>query len=138
MENAIGQSALDLAVDIRTISAELLPIDHSFIPFDLLMRIGVEYIHGNQLTLKSLFTSLPHSEMGMRYHFRHMIENDWIQVHPSPTDRRSKLVTPTCKLIGALIVLDTELRRSISHYTPDTNKRISWVTPKPFGVQDEL
>lgn len=44
--------------------------------------------------------------MGMRYHFSRLLANGWIEVHPSPTDRRSKRVFPTTKLLEKLQLLD--------------------------------
>lgn len=125
----IERSALSLATGVRKISGELLPLENSFIPFDLLFRIGLEYEYDNQLSLKSLFSSLPHSEMGMRYHFRRLLENGWIQVHPSPSDRRSKLVTPTNKLLDRLALLDTEFKNLINQHSACTSEPILRLKP---------
>jgi hypothetical protein len=94
-------------------SAELLPLDNSFISFDLLFKIGLAHIENDELTLKVLFAGLPHSEMGMRYHFRRLLANGWIEVQPSPHDRRSKRVIATCKLLEQLAQLDQRFAEAV-------------------------
>lgn len=116
MEDTIGRTALKIAQDIRTMSAELLPLDNSFIPFDLLFKIGLAHIESDELTLKALFTGLPHSEMGMRYHFRRLLANGWIEVQPSPHDRRSKRVIATCKLLEQLTLLDQRFVEAVDQH----------------------
>jgi hypothetical protein len=97
-------------------SSELLPLDNSFITFDLLVKIGLAHTENDELTLKALFTGLPHSEMGMRYHFRRLLANGWIELHPSPYDRRSKRVIATSKLLGQLMLLDQEFFKSVEQH----------------------
>jgi hypothetical protein len=116
VEDTIGLTALKVALDVRTMSDELLPLYNSFIPFDLLFKIGLAHIENNELTLKGLFTGLPHSEMGMRYHFRRLIANGWIEVHPSLNDRRSKRVIATCKLLDQLKLLDQGLVKAFEQH----------------------
>ena len=123
MEFNIAYSALRVAVSIRLTSSALLPLDNSFIPFDLLIRIGIAYFECNELTLKSLFTGLPHSEMGMRYHFKRLLSNGWIEVLPSKTDKRSKLVIPTSKLLDQLTLLDQEFSKFVQQHTLDINTK---------------
>lgn len=97
-------------------SAEFLPLDNSFIPFDLLLRIGIAHFENNNLTVKSLFAGLPHSEMGIRYHFCRLLAKGWIEVHPSTSDRRSKLVIPTSKLLDQLMLLDQEFAKVMKQH----------------------
>ena len=87
----------------RTISAEHLPIGHSFIPFDLLLHV---YLHhtdaeNDPLTMKALLASLPYSDMGVRYHLRRLIDRDWISIGKNPHDLRISSVTATRKTISA-------------------------------------
>ncbi len=116
MENTIGHTALKVALHVRAISAELLPLDNSFISFDLLFKIGLAHIENDELTLKALFTGLPHSEMGMRYHFRRLLANGWIELQPSPHDRRSKRVIATCKLLEQLTLLDQRFVEAVEQH----------------------
>jgi hypothetical protein len=116
VENTIGHTALKVALHVRTMSAELLPLNNSFITFDLLFKIGLAQIENNELTLKALFMDLPHSEMGMRYHFRRLLANGWIEVHPSPCDRRSKRVFATDKLLDRLRLLDKGFFKAVEQH----------------------
>ena len=97
-------------------SAELLPLDNSFISFDLLFKIGLAHIENDELTLKALFTGLPHSEMGMRYHLRRLLANGWIEVQPSLSDRRSKHLIATCKLLDQLKLLDQKFVKAVEQH----------------------
>lgn len=100
---------LSVIIEMRARAAKYLPIDNSLIPFDLLFKISMAHWAGTELTIKSLFADLPHSEMGMRYHYRRLLEKGWIQVFPSPSDKRSKVVVPTNKLLERLVKLDLEI-----------------------------
>ena len=106
-------------------SSELLPLDNSFIPFDILFKIGIAHFENQELTLKSLFTGLPHSEMGIRYHFRRLLANGWIELHPSTTDRRTKLVTATPRLLDQLMLLDLAFAKMVEQHGPDTDARLA-------------
>ena len=116
VEILIESTTLKVALDLRTMSAQHLPLDNSFIPFDLLFKIGLAHIENNELTLKALFTGLPHSEMGMRYHFRRLLANGWIEVHQSPYDRRSKRVIATDKLLEQLRLLDQGFFKAVEQH----------------------
>jgi hypothetical protein len=99
----------------RTISAEHLPIGHSFIPYDLLLQI---YLHAisemrEQLNIKSLFASLPYSDMGMRYHLRRLIDNGWIKIDTNGSDPRMRSVTPTAKTFVKFDAITIELMSKI-------------------------
>ena len=106
---------LKAIVGIREKSARHLPIDNSLIPFDLLFKVGLAHATCEQLSVKSLFSNLPHSEMGMRYHFTRLLERGWLEVLPSPVDRRSKVVQPTEKLLNRLVELESEVRHLLSY-----------------------
>ena len=113
----IAHSNLIVAFRIRLASSDLLPLDNSFIPFDLLFKVGMSHFDCRELTLKSLFTGLPHSEMGMRYHLKRLISNGWIELLPSKNDKRSKLVIPTCKFLGQLVLLEQEFSKFLQQHT---------------------
>jgi hypothetical protein len=53
------------------------------------------------LTVKALFTALPYSDMGLRYHYRRLVTSGWIEVKPSSKDKRNKTLIPTLKLMQA-------------------------------------
>jgi DNA-binding MarR family transcriptional regulator len=83
----------------RKVSAQHLPIGHSFIPFDLLLQVYLHEVNASsrQLNIKALFAALPYSEMGMRYHLRRLIESDWLVVGKCSNDPRVRLVSATDK-----------------------------------------
>jgi hypothetical protein len=122
MELLITRNALQVAIKVRNKSAELLPLDNSLIPFDLLFKIGLAHADNQDLTLKSLFSGLPHSEMGMRYHFRRLLLNGWIEVYQSKNDRRSKLVLPAKKLLHQFYILDKEFINLSEFIMPSVEK----------------
>ena len=83
---------------IRRQSATYLPIGHSFIPYDILVAVVEHFTNNKELTVKALFASLPYSDMGLRYHFRKLVQNGWIELHAIDGDARVKQIKPTEKL----------------------------------------
>ena len=100
----------------RTLCAEHLPIGHSFIPYDLLLQV---YFHNvsapeEQLNIKSLFASLPYSDMGMRYHLRRLIDDGWIKIDSNNGDPRMRRVTLTAKTLSGFGAIAKELAPKLS------------------------
>lgn len=89
---------VNLLGNIRLQTSSHLPIGHSFIPYDILIAVIKSYITNEGLTVKALFASLPYSDMGLRHHFRRLIETGWIELHATDIDARVKQVKPTEKL----------------------------------------
>lgn len=83
---------------IRIQTSSQLPIGHSYIPYDILMTVIHSSINNNELTVKALFASLPYSSMGLRYHFRRLLDRGWIELESDKVDARVKQVKPTIKL----------------------------------------
>jgi hypothetical protein len=83
----------------REVSAQHLPIGHSFIPFDLLLQVCLHEVRyqDQPLSMKALFASLPYSDMGVRYHLRRLIENEWIVIDKNDMDPRMRSVSATDK-----------------------------------------
>lgn len=94
-----------ILIEIRQISSELLPIGHSFIPFDILITAIRGNDDGKELTVKALFASLPYSDMGIRYHFNQLLKQGWITLHNGDIDSRIKRVSPSEKLIQSFELL---------------------------------
>ena len=95
---------------IRKNISSLLPIGHSLIPFDILLTVVKGNAEGEDLTVKALFTELPYSDMGIRYHFRTLIKNGWIELHNGDKDTRIRRVKPTEKLIKRFTLLAEQLK----------------------------
>lgn len=51
------------------------------------------------LTVKTLFKSLPHSDMGIRYRFNQLVQEGYIELHNGSADTRIKFVKPAQKLL---------------------------------------
>lgn len=110
-KSAISPCPIVLLELARRASARHLPIGHSFIPFDLLLQV---YLRDSDRAkpphnIKSLFASLPHSEMGMRYHLKRLIDGCWVSLRKSDSDPRVKLILPTSKTRERFAQLSKEL-----------------------------
>lgn len=92
-------STTKMFVEFRKQTSAHLPIGHSFIPFDILLTVVNSHEIDSQLTVKGLFTELPYSDMGLRYHFAKLIDSGWIELEAVSTDARLKKVKPTTKLL---------------------------------------
>lgn len=98
MEIKQQQSVIATLALIRKQTAAHLPIGHSFIPYDILVTVVDNFTNDKELTVKALFATLPYSDMGLRYHFRKLVETGWIELHAVNGDARVKQVKPTDKL----------------------------------------
>lgn len=98
MEIKQQQSVIATLALIRKQTAAHLPIGHSFIPYDILVTVVDSFTSDKELTVKALFATLPYSDMGLRYHFRKLVETGWIELHAVNGDARVKQVKPTDKL----------------------------------------
>lgn len=103
-------SVINALTEVRKQTMVLLPIGHSFIPFDILLTVVRGSAEGEDLTVKALFTALPYSDMGIRYHFRTLIKNGWIELHNGDKDTRIRRVKPTEKLIKRFALLSQQLK----------------------------
>ncbi len=103
-------SVVNVLTEVRKQTTVLLPIGHSFIPFDILLAVIKGYEDGDELTVKALFATLPYSDMGIRYHFRTLIKNGWIELHNGDKDTRIRRVKPTEKLVKRFTLLSQQIR----------------------------
>jgi hypothetical protein len=103
-------SVVNALTEVRKQTTVLLPIGHSFIPFDILLAVIKGYEDGNELSVKALFATLPYSDMGIRYHFRTLIKNGWIELHNGDKDTRIRRVKPTEKLVKRFTLLSQQIR----------------------------
>lgn len=98
MEIRQQQNVVAILALIRKQCATHLPIGHSFIPYDILVVVIDSFTSNKELTVKALFATLPYSDMGLRHHFRRLIDNGWIELHSVNGDARVKQIKPTEKL----------------------------------------
>ena len=83
---------IDLITSIRKISQRNLPITTSFIPYDILVYLYKAYTDQKQVNLKEFFLQFKHSEMGVRYHLKQLMDDGWISLSENPNDKRSKVL----------------------------------------------
>ena len=101
MNNLNISLIINFLMHARTVTRMHLPIDHSFIPYEMMLIVILHYLNNEELTVKRLFNSGSFSEMGNRYHFNKLVKNEWIIVKDHATDHRLKLIIPSEKLILA-------------------------------------
>lgn len=109
MPNQNIHAVLNLLIKVREITSSHLPIGHSFIPYEMMLIVVSHYISQEELTVKRLFNSGEFSEMGNRYHFRKLIEKDFIVLKNHPLDSRLKLILPSQKLLDCFDQVSTQL-----------------------------
>ena len=90
---------IDLILEIRKISQQNLPVETSFIPYDILIFLYKTHANKQVINLKDFFRFFNHSEMGVRYHLKRLINDGWVSLADSPTDRRSKLLVMNARFI---------------------------------------
>ena len=111
---------IDLITQIRKISQQNLPVDTSFIPYDILVFLYKAHANAQTINLKEFFLLFKHSEMGVRYHLKRLVSDGWITLVENPGDHRSKLVVVSPKFIEQMektlseISLYTEQRALLS------------------------
>lgn len=116
MENKQQQTVVATLALIRKHSAAHLPIGHSFIPYDILVTVIDSFTSDKELTVKALFATLPYSDMGLRYHFRKLIDTGWIELHAVNGDARVKQVKPTNKLSKQFELLSEKLNPLLNKF----------------------
>jgi len=93
----------------REVTAANLPIGHSFIPYDILLYLFHCQSIEETTTVKSLFASLPYSDMGTRIHFNSLVANGWIELVSNEKDKRMKVCRPTDKFNSRFELIAKEL-----------------------------
>ena len=133
MNNLNISLIINFLMQARTVTRMHLPIDHSFIPYEMMLIVILHYLKDEELTVKRLFNSGSFSEMGNRYHFRKLLEKEWISLQDHPSDSRLKLILPTPKLLSSFEIISKELHDSFldvsKHYlglnVSDSNRSIT-------------
>ena len=104
-------AAAELLKKTRTVTAANLPIGHSFIPYDILLYLFHCQSIEETMTVKSLFASLPYSDMGTRYHFNRLVTSGWIELVTNEKDTRMKVCRPTEKFNSRFGLIVEELAK---------------------------
>jgi DNA-binding MarR family transcriptional regulator len=69
-------------------------------------------LEGNELSFKKLYSSVNHSDIGLRNHLMKLKDGGWISINESKKDARSKIISATDKLHKTYERLDEALRKN--------------------------
>ena len=86
---------------LATVRAECkkhLDISHSCIPYNIISEVIMSELNGEELSVKQLFSKLPFSDMGIRYHIRQLTAKGWIVTNQTDYDKRVKTIHSQEKL----------------------------------------
>ncbi len=95
---------------LREEISKLLPINNSFIRYDLLNLVMLYELEGKELSFKELYTSVNHSDIGIRNNVIKLQEAGWVEVTESKHDGRSRVIAATDKLHRCYEQLSDALR----------------------------
>jgi hypothetical protein len=79
-----------------------LPIEDSLVAYDIVLIIAISHYTKSPLSVKNLFSSMPHSYTATRYHYSRFISEGWLEHEGNEKDKRIKFVKATDKFIGAI------------------------------------
>jgi len=83
---------------LRTWCKDHLPTENSLIAYDLILVLAINNYAKNNISIKELFASVPHSYTAVRGHYLRFINDGWIEHYSDEADQRIKYVRPTAKL----------------------------------------
>lgn len=95
----------------------------SLIAYDLILFIAVTYGEKQPITIKQLFSSLPHSYTAVRYHYNRLLNDGYVVHKHDENDKRVKYIEPTEKL-----------KNSVATYANSARAILDTPPPQHFGV----
>ncbi len=90
--------SLILLAEMQSDLAQLLPVE-SLVALDILLAAAKIGLASENVTVKTFFRQLPHSEMGIRYQFNKLVKDGWIELDRFGPDARTKYVRPSSRLL---------------------------------------
>jgi DNA-binding MarR family transcriptional regulator len=87
---------------LRTWCKDNLPIENSLIAYDLILVLAINNYAKNNISIKELFASVPHSYTAVRGHYLRFVKDGWVEHYLDESDKRIKYVRPTAKLIKTM------------------------------------
>jgi DNA-binding MarR family transcriptional regulator len=84
---------------LRAWTKDHLPIENSLIAYDLILVLAINNYAKNNISIKELFASIPHSYTAVRGHYLRFVNDGWIEHYLDESDKRIKYVRPTAKLV---------------------------------------
>ena len=97
-----------LLISLRNAISDHLPVGSSLVILDILMFVLTEYLHERPLTMKRLLLSLDLSHTGFRYHFKKLVDDNWINLSrltEKNSDQRLRFITPSSKLVTKIVLI---------------------------------
>lgn len=95
-------SVIRYLVALRNCGKETLPMSDSLIAYDLILFIAITISEKRSLTVKQLFSSLPHSYTAVRHHYNRLLEDGYVIHKQDNGDKRVKYIEPTEKFIASV------------------------------------
>ena len=95
-------STINNIFSLRLWCRENLPTDNSLIAYDLILLLAHNHNAKKNITVKQLYSSLPHSYTAVRQHYNRFISNGLITLNNDGLDRRIKYIEPTTKLLNII------------------------------------
>jgi DNA-binding MarR family transcriptional regulator len=96
-------SVIKYLVALRNCSKQSLPMCDSLVAYDLILFIAIHCGECQPLSVKQLFSSLPHSYSALREHYNRLLKDGYVVHKQDEKDKRIKYIEPTEKFIGTLI-----------------------------------
>ena len=109
MDKASLELETALLVAFRNAISDHLPIRSNLVIFDILMFVLTEHLQNRPLSVKRLFRSLDLSHTGFRYHFKKLVDNNWVilsKITEENTDQRLRFITPSDKLVSRILLIN--------------------------------
>jgi DNA-binding MarR family transcriptional regulator len=72
------------------------------IAYDLILVLAINNYAKNNISIKELFASVPHSYTAVRGHYLRFVKDGWVEHYLDESDKRIKYVRPTAKLIKTM------------------------------------
>lgn len=96
-----------LLISLRNAISDHLPVGSSLVILDILMFVLTEYLHERPLTMKRLLLSLDLSHTGFRYHFKKLVDDNWINLSrltEKNSDQRLRFLHLPAKLVTKIVL----------------------------------
>jgi len=87
---------------LRSWCKDNLPIENSLIAYDLILIFAINNYAKNNISIKELFASVPHSYTAVRGHYLRFVNDSWVEHYLDESDKRIKYVRPTPKLVKTM------------------------------------
>jgi DNA-binding MarR family transcriptional regulator len=66
------------------------------------LLLAIHNYSRSKITVKQLFSSIPHSYSAIRKHYKRLLADEWIELYSDASDKRIKFIRPTAKFISTM------------------------------------